>query len=126
MTAEGVPWVSFAGGGEKGRAAEVAVDLDPAHVGRDVLLCFPDGKKGVPVIVGIVRKAGESTLPRSSLDLVVDHDRVVLSARSEVVLRCGKATISLNAEGQVSIKGANVVSTAYGTNRIRGGNVQIN
>jgi hypothetical protein len=67
---------------------------------------------------------GETSVP--ALDLLVDRQRIVLSAQQEVVLRCGQASITLTADGRLVIKGADVVSSAERVNRIRGGAVKIN
>ena len=51
---------------------------------------------------------------------------MVLSAQEEIVLRCGKASITLTKAGKVLIEGAYVLSRSSGVNRIRGGSVQLN
>jgi hypothetical protein len=53
-------------------------------------------------------------------------ETVSLEAERQITLRCGKSSIQLQADGSVLIRGAYVLSRASGTNRIRGGNVQIN
>ncbi len=50
----------------------------------------------------------------------------VISDDTQITLKCGKASIRLSADGTVAIRGTNVASRASQTNRIRGGNVQIN
>ncbi len=50
----------------------------------------------------------------------------VISDDKQITLQCGKASIRLSADGTVAIRGTNVASRASQTNRIRGGNVQIN
>jgi hypothetical protein len=50
----------------------------------------------------------------------------VLEGKEEVELRCGEATITLRANGKVLIRGAYVETRSSGTNRIKGGSVQIN
>jgi len=67
-----------------------------------------------------------ATVAPASVDAAVDGERVVLTGRREVVLRCGKASIALSADGRVVIKGANLLATSSGLHRIRGGAVQIN
>lgn len=83
---------------------------------------------GTPVLVGLTLAPGEqpADLAHQTLDLTIDRRRLVLSADQEVVLRCGKASITLTADGKVTIRGSDVVSTAVRTNRIRGGAVRIN
>jgi hypothetical protein len=50
----------------------------------------------------------------------------VLTGEEEVELRCGEASISLKKNGKLVIRGAYVETRAKGTNRIKGGTVQIN
>ena len=70
-----------------------------------------------------------SSCPQSS-ENVIDHqvieERHVFSARREIVLRCGKASITLTRSGKVIIRGTQVSTHATGTNRIKGGSVRIN
>ena len=56
----------------------------------------------------------------------IDGERLEFSAEREIVLRCGKASITLTREGKVLIKGAYLSSRSSGVNRIKGGSVQIN
>jgi hypothetical protein len=60
------------------------------------------------------------------LEAVVDGKRVVIDAQDEVVIRCGKASITLRRNGRVIIRGTYVETRSEGVNRIRGGSVQIN
>jgi hypothetical protein len=125
---DGVPWVTAAEL-ERPRPARALIALGPGAVGREALLCFTkSGRDVVPVIVGIVQPPGGShdEAGTHELNLTVERRRLVLTAQEEIVLRCGSATISLDAQGHVTIRGANVISTAAGTNRIRGGTVRIN
>ncbi|MDX2148819.1 MAG: hypothetical protein SFZ23_14995 [Planctomycetota bacterium] len=55
-----------------------------------------------------------------------DDERVSLTARNEISIRCGRASITLTRAGKVLIKGAYVLSRSTGANRIKGGSVQIN
>jgi hypothetical protein len=56
----------------------------------------------------------------------IDGKRVVLTGEEEIELRCGDASISLKKNGKLVIRGAYVETHARGTNRIKGGSVQIN
>jgi hypothetical protein len=49
-----------------------------------------------------------------------------MSATDQMVLRCGKASITLTKEGKVIIQGAYVSSHSAGVLRLKGGSVQIN
>ena len=56
----------------------------------------------------------------------VDGRRVKVTAQDEIVLQCGSASVTLRRNGRVVIRGAYVETHAEGTNRIKGGQVQIN
>jgi uncharacterized protein (DUF2345 family) len=60
------------------------------------------------------------------IEVLVDGKRVVIDARDEIVLQCGKASITLRRNGRIVIRGTYVETRSQGTNRIKGGNVQIN
>jgi hypothetical protein len=63
---------------------------------------------------------------QSPLEAEVDGERLVFTAKKEIVLRCGKASITLTRSGKVLIRGAYLLSRSSGVNRIKGGSVQIN
>ena len=68
--------------------------------------------------------AEPTTLPVIEAD--VDGRRVRLTARDEIVLQCGKASITLRRNGRVIVRGTYIETHSDGTNRIKGGQVQIN
>jgi hypothetical protein len=55
-----------------------------------------------------------------------DGQRLVVSAKQQLVLRCGKASITLTKAGKIVISGEHVSSRSSNVNRIVGGSVQIN
>ena len=52
--------------------------------------------------------------------------RLEFNADEELVLRCGKSSITLTQAGKVLIRGEYLLSRSSGVNRIKGGSVQIN
>ncbi|HVY47055.1 MAG TPA: hypothetical protein VHB21_14305 [Minicystis sp.] len=60
------------------------------------------------------------------LDAVVDGRRVIVEGAREIVLRCGRASITLTRSGRIVLKGTHVVSQSSGENSIRGTHVRIN
>jgi hypothetical protein len=68
--------------------------------------------------------AEPSSLPVIEAD--VDGRRVRLTAKDEIVLECGKASITLRRNGRVIVRGTYIETHSEGTNRIKGGQVQIN
>jgi uncharacterized protein (DUF2345 family) len=67
-------------------------------------------------------------LPSQAGQVEVDSDgqRLIVSAKEQIVLRCGKASITLTKAGKVLIDGTYVLSRSSGANRIKGGSVQLN
>ncbi|SAK72236.1 Rhs element Vgr protein [Caballeronia glebae] len=108
--------------------ARTVADLRGLHIGRRVALMFEAGDPIRPIIIGCLL-GGESwpfdDTP-AQVEVDVDGRRLVLTAKEELVLRCGKASITLTRDGYVRIRGTSVSSSASGTHRIIGGSVQIN
>jgi len=50
----------------------------------------------------------------------------VLKAKQEIVLECGRASITLTSAGKVLIRGAYLSSRSSGVHRIKGASVEIN
>jgi hypothetical protein len=50
----------------------------------------------------------------------------VLEARENLVLKCGKASITLGKNGKILIKGLKISSHAKESNKIKGGSISIN
>jgi hypothetical protein len=112
--------------GSAAMPARATLDLHGAHVGRDVVLMFEDADPGRPIIMGCLRSS-RAALPRSSnVEVDADGERLVVSAGEQIVLRCGKASITLTRDGKVIIRGAYVSNHSSGVLRIKGGSVQIN
>jgi hypothetical protein len=106
--------------------ARSTVALAVEHVGREVLVCRAN-RGGQAVIIGVLQDLAAPRPPDDpSIDLLIQRRRIVLSARTEVVLRCGDGSITLSEDGKVTIRGVDVVSSAIRTQRIRGGAVRIN
>lgn len=74
------------------------------------------------ILLGFLASAPTPT----DIDVTVDGRRTVITAEDEIVLRCGKASITLTKAGKILIRGAYVSSRSSGVNRIKGGSVQIN
>jgi uncharacterized protein DUF6484 len=108
--------------------ARSVVDLHAAHVGQNVVLVFEDADPARPIVMGVLRDPLQSGIVEQPGHAVVDADgdRLIVSAKEELVLRCGAASITLTKAGKVLIHGAYVSSRATGVNRIKGGSVQLN
>jgi Domain of unknown function (DUF6484) len=123
------PLVLYAGQpGTAAVAAATVLDLHGAHVGRSVVLMFENGDPCRPIIMGMLRTARAWPLPDQPATVEVDVDgaRMVVTAKEQLVLRCGKASITLTKAGKVLIDGAYVSNRSSGVMRVKGGSVQIN
>jgi hypothetical protein len=124
-----VPLVMFAGQpGAAALAARATLDLHGSHIGSQVVLIFEKADPRRPIILGCLPRAAGWPLsqPPGEVEIDADGERLVVSARQQLVLRCGKASITLTKAGKVLIHGEYVVSRATGVQRIKGGSVQIN
>ncbi len=108
--------------------ARAMLELHPAHIGKGVVLTFEHGDPSRPIVLGCLQEADAKALPAVAGQVEVDADgqRLVVSAKEQIVLRCGKASITLTKEGKVIIQGAYVSNRSSGVLRIKGGSVHIN
>lgn len=121
--------VSFAGQpGHAALRARSTVDLHGPHMGQDVVLMFEQGDVHRPIVMGVLR--GRAGWPLSeqpdTVEVDADGERMIVSAHEQMVLRCGKASITLTKAGKVLIDGTYVLSRSSGVNRVKGGSVQLN
>jgi hypothetical protein len=112
--------------GEDLFVARSLVPLSATDLGREVAVAFIGGDRNRPLILGVVHA---SELPADSpkpIELQVDGHQVVIQAATQLTLQCGKASITLDANGRIVIKGAQILTQASGSNRIRGSSIQLN
>ena len=130
MTDDGrTPLVLYPGqAGSAAVAARSVVDLQGAHIGKQVVLVFEAADPARPVVMGVLRGTEGWPLEQKpgQVEVDVDGERLTVTAREELVLRCGKASITLTRAGKVLIEGAYVSSRSTGVNRLKGGSVQLN
>jgi hypothetical protein len=117
--------------GQSGSAAvpvASVVDIHGTHIGRQVVLVFDNGDPRRPIIMGLLRTPHAWPLPDQPGQVEVDADgeRLIVTAKEQLVLRCGKASITLTKAGKVLIQGAYVSNRSSGVMRIKAGSVQIN
>jgi uncharacterized protein DUF6484 len=108
--------------------ARATLDLHGSHIGRDVVLMFEEGDPLRPIVMGCVHDPHTRTLPDQpgQIEMDVDGQRLVVCAKEQLVLRCGKASITLTRSGKVLLHGTYVSNRSSGVLRLKGGSVQIN
>ena len=113
--------------------------------GLSAVVVFDNGDRLKPIIVGFLdaNRAAPAVAPEPHIVLPaettaeqaaappcveadVDGKRVRVTAQDEIVLQCGSASITLRRNGRVVVRGTYVETRSDGTNRIKGGQVQIN
>jgi hypothetical protein len=120
-------------------SARVSATLDDAALAaaardnQEALLVFERADPSRPVLMALLRSekplldvllAGE--LPTEDKIVRVEERRVLIQGEEEIVLQCGKASLTLRRDGKVVLRGVNLVTQAEQVNKIRGGKVQIN
>lgn len=118
------PLVVFPGNPEEtAQSARSLAELTPDMVGSEVALLFQEGDPARPLVVGrIVEPARKTTTPH----VLRDGERVRIIGEERIELRCGKATIIMESDGRITIRGTYVTSQASAANRIRGGSIDLN
>ena len=118
--------------------AQSVVTFLATDVGRRVCLMFEQGNLAKPIIMGVLQDRTLISFPTEAgpgsymapqvipIEAKVDGEQVVIEGKKEIVLRCGKASITLTRAGKVLIRGVYVLSRSSGLNRVKGGSVQIN
>lgn len=123
------PLVTFRGhSGTAAVRARATLDLHAAHVGQEVLVVCVNGNSREPIVIGVLTDRAPCAVPAQSghVEFEADGRRLVVTAAEQIVLRCGKASITLTKAGKVLVQGTYVLSRATGVNRIKGGSVQLN
>ena len=114
-------------GGQLGSDAvpcRTTVDVDSSSVGRQALLMFEEGDVRRPILVGCLRDGLSASVP--AVDVKADGETVTVTAKEQIVLRCGRASITLTKAGKVILQGEYISQRSMGVVRIKGGSVEIN
>jgi hypothetical protein len=124
---DGQPLVRFATiGGDKVVLGRATAALDQSDIGAEVVLVLDQADPCRPIVLGRLSRPAAPTEASEELAVTVDGDRLELSAEREIVLRCGRASITLTRTGKIVLRGTYVLSRSSGPNKIRGGSIQLN
>ena len=90
-----------------------------------VLLAVPAVDDDSPVILGLINDTLSQPSQKHEIDLPcgdkqhvsIDGEQVMLEAKEEMVLSCGKSSITLKKNGKVIIKGVDLINRAARTNK---------
>lgn len=102
-------------------AARSIMEPGSLIVGDEVVVAFVRGDGAQPLIVGRIHNPGAP-----ARDVRINGRRIAIQADAELVLRCANATVRIERDGQVSVRGERIVSQARGSHRVRGGSVELN
>jgi hypothetical protein len=105
------------------REARTVVDLHAAHIGAEVVVLCDSGDATRPIVMGVLR--GGTQRPEA-LPVEADGERLIVSAEHQLILRCGKASITLTSAGKILVQGTYVSSNSTGVHRIRGASLALN
>lgn len=117
------PLVVFPGNPrESAVPARSVAPVDYAMTGAEVALMFEGGDPLRPLIVGRLVEPARGAPPQ----VFRDGEVVRVTGGERIELRCGSASLIMEKDGRITLRGTRLVSHASGTNRIRGGSVQLN
>jgi hypothetical protein len=116
---DGAPLVDFPDNPVDGPVRALATArYDQVPPGASIALMFIEGDRAQPLAMGVIA--------RSPLQATEPDDRLTFTAAREIVLQCGRASITLTRAGKVLVRGAYVSLRSSGVQRIIGASVHIN
>ena len=107
--------------------AKLCASMTAGDRGRHVVIAFEEGNPLRPLVLGPL--VNDETLQQTPLSIRFDEavDRTSLECPGEeVLIRCGRASITLSRSGKIVIRGTSILTRSSGPNRIKGASVQIN
>jgi len=123
VSEKGQVFVDFPGNSGLAVPARIVNPTARLECGTPVVLLFDE--EGSPIVVGAV--SDRLNVAGQQREVVVDQEeRIVFEAQREIVLKCGKGSITVRKDGRILLKGYEIVSRASGKNRIKGSTVSIN
>ena len=131
VTEDGRPIVEFDGAPGGRILARVAAPDPGSKIGghwkdSPVVLLLENGDPTRPIIIGFVRDTLPGGQPDATQSFALNGKTLTFEGKDAIALRCGQASLTIRANGDVIIKGTRLMSRASGTNKIRGATVLIN
>lgn len=124
---DGVPLVVFAGNvQDRAIPARSLARLSTGDLGAEVALLFEEGDRSRPLIVGKLIDPQRMGAVEAGATVVADGQMLRLVAKERIELRVGKASLIMEADGRITLRGTDLVSHASRSNRIRGGSINLN
>lgn len=123
-----VPLVAYPGQvGTDAVPCRTIIEVTSDSVGRQALLMFEQGDPRRPILVGCFKERTAVPHPtHRSVEVRADGESLTVTAKEQIVLRCGKASITLTRAGKVIVHGEYISQRSMGVVRIKGGCVEIN
>ena len=128
--------VNYPGNPMAGSISAIATcAVKAGDINREVALTFQDTDPLKPILLGFIHhpqhkqqstESPSENQTQKSIDVNLDGEQLIFSAKKEIVLKCGKASIMLTRAGKIVLRGVYLLSRSSGINRIKGGSVQIN
>jgi hypothetical protein len=140
VTEQGYPFVDYAGNTSGPLQARFSGSMEPklrkifATADHKVLLVFENENPKLPIIIDTISDSIDEVSRKNPValqmdetdNIFIDGKRLTFDAKEQIVLRCGKSSITLTRTGKVLIRGAYLLSRSSGVNRIRGASVKLN
>jgi hypothetical protein len=132
LTDSGMPLVTY--DGKHAIAAQTLAYVREQDIGKRVALQFERGDVNRPIVTGVLKDPADmetatAELPNvaaTPMQAILDGKVIALTALEQLTLQCGKASITLDSNGHVEIRGIQILSRATGQNRIKGSSVSLN
>ncbi|MDX9707521.1 MAG: hypothetical protein RBT86_08065 [Azospira sp.] len=81
------------------------------------------------ILPGSLLTDGHDPTERSKVEAespAAEEGEIVIDARHRIVLRCGKSSLTLHANGKIVLRGEYILTEAEDVNRIAGGRIELN
>jgi len=121
VDSEGAPLVRLAEGDDPQPVHVVWMRNPPdwsACTGKRAVVATRDGG-APPILLGLLDPPPTETEQHPP-------EKLHIGSEEELIIECGKAKISMRADGRIEIRGGHLISRSSGPNKIKGRSVHIN